>query len=345
MTKDQEFFKLSSPQMAAQLQKKAHTPLTPIDSADISVIIQGPVFEQKHKLAPHGITFEVLKALRQHLPKATLILSTWKNQPVDNLDADIILKLDDPGTTNFYAEGAKAENLFNNGNRLIYSTQQGLAHVNTKYTLKIRSDLLMFHPLFSSYFNHFDQADANWKVLKQRIIGFPIYSLKFEKGFKKVKHLLFSTSQEVLQPRPFHVSDWAYFGLTEDMKQLFNCSLMPEPTTSRWFENRPKPDNDIWPERLWRYSPEQYITSNLAKRTLSIELQHTSQDDKTILDASNRFIANNFMILDQAQWGLWSLKLQNYQDNLGDGILPGLYSHAVWYKDYQEFAHSSRVNV
>ena len=332
---DQKFFKLNTADMCQHLQANSVQPLYAINSSDISVVIQGPVFAQTSQHAPHGLTKQVLLSLRQHLPDATLILATWKDQNVQALDADVILQLDDPGTTNFYKIGAKADNLYNNANRLIYSTQAGLAEVKTKYTLKIRSDLSMFHPLFSSYFNQFQHVDAPWQVLQQRIIGFPIYSLKHE----------VSQSNNMIQPRPFHVSDWAYFGLTTDLKTLLNCPLQDEPTTSRWFETRPKPVNDIWPDRLWRYSPEQYITSNLAQRTLGIQLEHSSQDDIEILQASERFIANNFIILDQQQWGLWSLKLQNYQDQLPADLLEGLYSHQVWYNDYKKFSINTPTSM
>lgn len=371
MIKDRDFFKLNLAQMTQYIQSTAMphdvinnsvaqhsvmqhalishhsrlqttpqpTPLTdtllfPIDSRDISVVIQGPVFSNMTPQAPDGITWQVLKALRQHLPQATLILSTWKDQRVEDLDADIILQLDDPGTTNFYKPNAQAENLYNNGNRLIYSTQAGLAQVKTPYTLKIRSDLLLFHPLFSSYFDQFPQVDTAWQVLQRRIIGFPVYSLKYETAVD-------TKLTEKIQPRPFHVSDWAYFGLTTDLQQLFDCPLMDEPATSRWFETRPKPANDLWPDRLWRYSPEQYIVSNLAQRTLGITLEHASQDDAEILQASERFIANNFMILNQQQWGLWSLKLQVYQDELAPELLKGLYSHQVWQQDYHKYSMSS----
>lgn len=350
MINHRNFFKLNPVQMVQHITQdnalrnsaSPHTAsqhihhLQPVDSSEISVVVQGPVFTTLTTLAPEGITRQVLKAVRQHLPHATLILSTWKDQPIEGLDADVILQLDDPGTTNFYKANAQAENLYNNGNRLIFSTQAGLAQVKTKYTLKIRSDLLLFHSWFSSYFDQFQHVDAAWQVLTQRIIGFPIYSLKYES-------LQFNTSCQhtrgtKIQPRPFHVSDWAYFGLTVDLKKLFDCPLMDEPTTSRWFETRPKPSNDLWPDRLWRYSPEQYIVSSLAQRTLGITLEHASQDDADILQASERFIANNFIILDQYQWGLWSLKLQVYQDQLPPELLKGLYSHQVWYQDYQQYS-------
>lgn len=341
MTKllDHDFFKLSSAEMQTYIQRQTNQTLNIIDSSQISVIIQGPVFTQKHALAPQGITAQVIQTLRQHLPHAQLILATWQDQPSDHLtDLDDLVRLTDPGTTNFYRQGAEAANLYNNGNRLIYSTQQGLARVKRPYTLKLRSDLLLFHPMFSAFFSQFTQTDPAWQVFQQRILGFPIYSLKFEQGYRHGK--------KIQQPRPFHISDWVYFGLSEDMETLFSCPLMQEPETSRWFEYRPKPAQDLWEDRLWRYSPEQYICSQLALKYFNIELQHASQQDADIIEASERFIANNFVVLDQYQWGLYSLKLENFQDSLDENIQPGLYSHAVWQQDYQRYSacvHSGMV--
>lgn len=325
MINHKKFFRLPLRKMLQYADEHSIVPLTPIDSQEISVVVQGPIFSKTSRHAPEGITKQVIKALRQHLPQATIIVSTWKNQPIGGLDADLILQLEDPGTTHFYRQNAKADNLYNNGNRLITSTQQGLAQVKTKYALKIRSDLLLFHPLFSSYFYHFKYRDPQWQILSERIMAFPIYSLKFE------------CSRKIKQYRPFHISDWAYFGLTEDLNTLFACPLMPEPDTSRWFETRAKPANDLWPDRLWRYSPEQYIISNLAQRTRDMTLAHGSQDDAEILQASEQLIVNNFLIIDQWQWGFWSLKLKNYQDNLIKVIQAGLYTHQVWLNDYKHY--------
>lgn len=328
---DRQFFNFDLNQMQNYLENELQSKSSSIASKDISVIIQGPIFNKTHPLAPSGITFQVVSAIRNFLPEANIILATWKGQDTQGIDVDTVMYLDDPGTTNFYRDGAQTNNLYNNSNRLIYSTQQGLSKVTTRYTLKIRSDLLMFHALFVNFFNIFNFYDNKWKVLQNRILAFPLYSLKFEDGVKD--------GQQLRQVRPFHVSDWVYFGLTEDLRKLFECKLLPEPQTSRWFENRPKPDNDLWPDRLWRYSPEQYITSNLAHRTLGIMLEHASVEDNDIIEASERFIANNFIIIDQKQWGLYSLKLENYQDELDPNILSGIYSHNVWRDDYKKYSY------
>ena len=337
---DRQFFGLPSERQIAYLQpycEKNQIPMgEPLPSRDISVVIQGPIFTQTHEWAPKGITYQVVQNIRKFLPEATIIVATWEGQPLDvlaGLDIDKILTLPDPGTVSFYTKGYQTDNLNNNCNRLIYSTQQGLAVVQTPYVLKIRSDLLMFHPMLSCFFGQFDspdKLDTKWQVLSQRILSFPMFSIKYEQGTNR-------HGKKVNQPRPFHVSDWAYFGNTGDVRRLFDCPLVPEPQTSRWFETRPKPENDIWAQRLWRYPPEQYITSNLAERRLGIHLEHASQDTPEIIDASERFIANNFVILDQKLWGLWSLKLQHYQDELKKFIPAGLYHFDNWHKDYEKY--------
>lgn len=335
---DREFFDLSTAKQVAYLKANCPQQNIPmgqaIPSQEISVVIQGPIFTQTHALAPEGITRTVIASVRQHLPQAKIILATWQGQPLASLtDLSIneVVTLEDPQATSFYVAGYQTDNLYNNCNRLIYSIQQGLAKVTTPYVLKIRSDLLMFHPLLSCFFGQFEQFDPQWQVLNQRILAFPMFSIKYELG-KNAQGIM------VNQTRPFHVSDWAYFGQTADVKKLFDCELVPEPETSRWFESRPKPANDIWSQRLWRYSPEQYITSNLAKRTLGIHLEHASVETPEVVAASEQFIANNFVILDQKLWGLWSLKLQHYQDELKKFIPAGLYNLVVWHADYIKFS-------
>lgn len=312
-----------------------------LPSEQISVVIQGPIFDQTHQFAPQGITRQVLAALRTHLPKATLILSTWHKQPVTPLVkaglVDVLIQSDDPGSTRFHTSAQTEGNLYNNGNRLIYSTQQGLAKVCTPYVMKIRSDLLLTHAFLPSLFGQFKAFDRQWRVVEQRIIGFPLFSLYYETGEN-------AAGQRIKQPRPLHISDWAYFGLTTDIKQLFACPLAPEPMTSRWFATRPKPSNDIWPTRLWRYSPEQYIVANLAERTLGLVLAHGSQPDSALLETSRRFIANNFVVFDQDLWGMVSLKLDFYQDEVYDWEVmsqAGMYHFANWRRDYVRYCQKT----
>jgi hypothetical protein len=301
-----------------------------IDSADISVVIQGRILHTTNHLAPHGMTRAVIEQVRRVLPESTIIVSTWDTETVEYLDnVDLLIKSKDPQGYDFYTQDAVVDNRINNCNRLIASTAAGLAQVITPYVLKIRSDLLVIDSLFLQWFGHYPEADPHYCVVKEKILGFAIYSLKFEIKNHKVQY------------RPYHVSDWAYFGYTEDIKALYACPLPPEPQTSRWFEHHAKPTIDIWPERLWRYSPEQYITSQFAQRHLSLSLLHGCVSDIETRTQSERFIANNFVILDQRQWSLLSLKYLLNQNDLPDLLKKGLYSHHVWHQDYIRYCQKS----
>jgi hypothetical protein len=300
-----------------------------INNSDISVIIQGPILNQTLRFSRTGITKLAIDSVRRQLPGATLILSTWAGSKVDDLPVDDVVLSADPGAIDFYRPSARPVNWLNNGNRLISSTQAGLERVNTQYTLKLRSDLWLGADHFKQWMHRFEQFDPSYRVVDARILAFAIYSLKYEIG------------DNHRQYRPFHVSDWAYFGLSTDLRQLFACPLMQEPQTSRWFEHQPKPEMDIWPERLWRYSPEQYITANFAERNLGLHLDHACDTSGSLLEDSKRFIANNFVILDQSQWRLFSLKLMTLQSLLPDCFYRGLYHHKVWLKDYRQFVDAS----
>jgi hypothetical protein len=297
-----------------------------IDSADISVVIQGSILHATHHWAPHGITQAVIEQVRRVLPASTIIVSTWQNEQIEHLrNVDHFVQSKDPQGYDFYTQEAVVDNRINNCNRLITSTAAGLAQVNTPYVLKIRSDLFVQDAQFLKWFGYYADSDPSYCVVKEKILGFSIYSLKFE------------IKNHIVQYRPYHVSDWAYFGYTEDLSALYACPLTPEPQTSRWFEHHTKPAIDIWPERLWRYSPEQYITSQFAQRYLNLLLAHGCVSDLETRHQSERFIANNFVILDQSQWQLISLKYFLQQNDLPDLIKKGLYTHQVWYEDYLQY--------
>lgn len=54
-----------------------------IDTKDISVVVQGPIDEE--------LTILCLNSVRKYLPDSEIILSTWKNSNIKNLDYDILV--------------------------------------------------------------------------------------------------------------------------------------------------------------------------------------------------------------------------------------------------------------
>jgi hypothetical protein len=295
-----------------------------IDFSDITVLVQGPVFHQPTLMAPNGITNKVIESVRKNMKGCKIILSTWYGEKTDQLDVDEVVYSKDPGGYDFYTLESNPDNRINNCNRLIKSTSEGLSRINTKYTLKLRSDLMMSTYGFLSYMHRYSDFNPEYRAVEARILSFAIYSLKFEERFHQKQY------------RPYHISDWAYFGLTRDLSNLYGCQLAEEPENSRWFETHARPKVDIWPDRLWRFSPEQYITSDFARRSLGLTVEHGLIDDATVIEQSEHFIANNFVVLDQWQWPLLSLKYHLLQIGLPEEVKKGLYSYRVWKKDYKK---------
>ena len=119
-----------------------------IQSSDISVVVQGAV---DRELAPKCLT-----SIRKYLPKAEIILSTWEGTDVSGLDYDMVLFNKDPGAVDLlWFDGRK-----NNGNRQLYSTQEGIKKTSRKYILKIRTDLFLENANFLEYWDKFSKFDV-----------------------------------------------------------------------------------------------------------------------------------------------------------------------------------------
>ena len=110
-----------------------------INNADITVVVQGPVVASPDRRMDEGITEKCLASIREHLPEAKILLSTWVGQPIEGLDYDELLLNEDPGS-NVTEYGVDGKPDASNNNRQIVSSRNGLARVKTAYAMKLRSD-------------------------------------------------------------------------------------------------------------------------------------------------------------------------------------------------------------
>lgn len=162
-----------------------------IESEEISVVVQGPV--------DCCMTRRCLTSIRASLPKAQIILSTWKDaiiQELEHLYDDLVLS-DDPGMVD-----ASVRNL----NRQLVSTKSGLELARGKYILKMRSDMLLESSTFLRYYGRYEDG---------------IYCCQ--------KHRMLITSYYTRNPRIFplvyHPSDWLLFGTSEDVRNYYDIPL------------------------------------------------------------------------------------------------------------------------
>ena len=114
-----------------------------INSKDISVVVQGPIRTD--------ITSKCIKSIRQFLPDSEIILSTWKNEDISQLDYDKLVLCDDPGATLLCVKHKKQ--IYNNMNRQLVTVKEGLKLANRKYVLKLRTDLILTNANFLDFWN------------------------------------------------------------------------------------------------------------------------------------------------------------------------------------------------
>lgn len=275
-----------------------------IDIKDISVVVQGPISDE--------LTPECLKSVRKYLPGATIILSTWEGSNVGGLDYDKLLLNKDPGCFTY--------NTVNyNVNRQIVSTANGLRRVKTRYALKIRSDIELVGTNFLEYFGKFKNRCEDLKITKERVIINSLYCANVHKtGF------------------PYHVSDWVFFGLTEDILNIWDIPLQSE-ESGYFFETHKKPETDRVPGLLSQYVPEQHIFSSfLRKNNVRLKFDYYTDVSKENIYNTECSFANNLVILDYKDYGIKFLKYSPYAHDYSNQ-----YTYCDWLLLYKKYCDDS----
>ena len=301
-----------------------------IDIKDISVVVQGAVDPVNTALA--------LKGLRKHLHGAEIIVSAWEGTNVEGLTYDKVILNKDPGGV------TDNRGWVNNLNRQLVSTQNGLKQVKRKYALKMRSDLVFKSHGFIKYWNRFPKREEEFMFFKERVI---FCSMFFKRYVGQIKNKV--------MPVPFHISDWMMFGLTEDLNKLFNIDLAQEPEFTNYL-NKHKV-NTLKPNVLGashRYTPEQYImysaiTKQSSGNNNSVRFSHMLDYTSDNITCSERFTANNCIILEPWQFAFYCAKqgdidpyMSYTKGMLGRFKIPydtweGLYGFSGFCEDYKGY--------
>lgn len=281
-----------------------------IDSSQISIIVQGPVCQ--------GQTDKTVANIRSLLPDSEIIVSTWEGSNYDNAQVDVVLESPDPGGAVIYDD----PKTYHSSNRQIVSTRRGLAAATRQFALKIRSDMYFRNLDFLRYWGKYDKRSDTCRILKERIL----ISTSF-------------TPNPAREPKPFHPSDWFYFGYTADLLTVFDSALCPEPETSRYFESHERPviKYDTWIPALCRYSSEQYIWVAFLQRFIPVDFEHTFDVRAKNLELSELVFANNTVMIDAVDIGYESFK---YPGLHRDFDLALMYTHCEWLALYKRYCDS-----
>lgn len=263
--------------------------ISTIRDASISVVIQGPI---------RPSTSTLIAKLRVLLPCAEIILSTWDGEKLDGIDYDYLVLSDQPGS---YIQHKRTKTK-NNLNRLLRSSIAGIKKAKRKYLLKVRSDIVLDSVEFLNSFNQYPST-SEYTVVKRKIIVPLLFSRIFYHG----------------QATPFHLSDWAMFGLTEDIRTLFlNIAEVEEPVFTEWFPNKSQ-NKSPYGATTFRFSPEQYIFYSFYRNHFNrIQMEDASDNHEYQVDESNKFIVSNFIVVDYKGSGF---RLDKYPASTNEVIL------------------------
>ncbi len=299
-----------------------------IKSGDISVVVQGPNVKRH--------TAKCLKSLRKNFPGAEIIFSTYENENVSGLDFDVLVTSVDPKAT------LLSGNMYNNINRILTTTNAGLEKVSRKYCLKIRSDMFFDNDkILFDIGAKFPHREQEYKVFKQRVLFYSLWSRKFE----------YLDNKYYLQT-PFYLSDWMCFGLTEDIKAYFtDIPLTQEPQYTHFFKNAKNRKQKIFdPNVTWRFSPEQYFATTFFGNFFEKARMNSLQDIKPEqMDFSRRVFASNVVVCGYKECGAYIQKKQ-YRfvsksiNILRNNWLNGVYRYSDFLFDYKKYC-DSRLDI
>lgn len=283
-----------------------------ISHNDISFVVQGLIDKINTPIC--------LATIRKHFKCSKIILSTWENSNVDGLDYDEVLFNKPPLTFQF------SEQFYDNTNKQIVSSLNGLKAVRTPYAVKVRSDLAILSNKFVRYFNKYQKRSEEYKLYKKRILTY-IFPSKF-------KHL-----DEIT---PFHIGDWIYFGLTDDLIKMFDIPLIEESNCAFW-DGFPKGTPKKFYPNPQKYFPEQYICyAPFLKNFGDVGFKHRFCNGEKVMEISNKFIANNYIVLSHFQMPIYFLKKDRSEyTNLNYEYFKNSINFFEWLRLYKKYCYKS----
>lgn len=243
----------------------------------ISVVIQGPLYRQLE--VDRGIE-ACIASIRQHLPGAQVVVSTWVGEDISGLDADIIIQSDDPG----YMRDCSGNIL--NTNRQLVSTREGLKAATRPYAMKFRAD----HNLLSA-----DLAQIGEYQSK------PAHGHLFD---KPVTITTLYVRNPLCYPMIYHASDLVSFGQRSDMLKIWDKELF---AYEELFNAKPNlnPMGNFIGYSAIRHNPEQaFIVSLLHRQGIKAELEHPCQVNAADLALWDDVLSSDFNVINWDEAGV-----------------------------------------
>lgn len=288
------------------------TPQNKIDSKKISVIVRGLIVGNSELDNKKKFTKLSLESIRKYLPEAQIILSTWKNSDISNLDYDILVLNEEPKRIDMAFENGKTKQMTVN-NQLV-SSLNGLEKTNREYSLVMRSDIVLTGTDFLKYFQIFNKSKDS-DILEKKVVVLPTYNPN------KVPGLL------------FNVCDWFFFGLTTDIKKIFDIPMMDE---NKLIGDKIN-GNYLIKNNL---ESEQYIWTNFLNMYKKINFPNYSYFTQEAIDKSEESYAKHTIMVPANKAQIKCLKMPN----AGYGAIPCLSQGLYTFNEYKHLNNKYSTN-
>lgn len=243
-----------------------------VDSRDISVVIQGPLYRT---LAQSRGIDACIASVRAHLPHVEIIVSTWSDEDLGGIDADVVVTAVDPGVLVDF-NGNR-----HNTNRQIVSTLTGIRVSSRKHVLKLRSDIILTGSQIAVLGAYDSRVPAADRLLRQPITVTTLF-----------------IRNPVKVPLLFHLSDLVQFGAREDMLEFWGqrLRLQHEVFAKEPYKN---PIGNFVGYSAMRMTPEQCLMLGfMAKKGFDISLETPGEISPELVRLSDKLLAENFTVLD-----------------------------------------------
>lgn len=271
-----------------------------MNNKDISVVVQGQIYGAPNDKDENKYTKRVCDSIRQVLPEAELILSTWEYCNVDDLQYDTLIKIsksEDPGS------------VFENFNRQRMTTLKGIEAASNKYILKLRSETMLESRRFINVY----EKCMNYKYGDYHFINNRIVVDGINPGWSGCM---------------FHMSDHLFFGLKEDVNALWD---IPEVLDGMFWGSGNAEHVTINPHR---YLPLAFFN----KYTTEIEFTKPKDINDYNLCLWRKMMVDNFISLFPYEFGTFSLKYhQNIDRKLSIPRLMENYTFNQWENLYYKY--------
>ncbi len=258
-------FRIAPARDLAALRRMARAQLACPGPEALSIVVQGPCLREATEPGAPSID-EALASIRRRFPGAQIVVSTWIGSDIDGLDADDIVLSPDPGPL------AHPLHLPNNVNRMVTSTANGLAAATRTFCIKTRNDVLFAS---DALMRHLLTAAPQSAGLERRVWAM--------------------ASRIETSLRPYHPSDMLMFGLTEDLRRLWD---VPALSTSDMFIEEP-------PSQIERMSSEQAVfVSFLNGAGVDVRMAHGYDGQWDVVAGSLKHMLATFDAIGDDEMGI-----------------------------------------